>query len=42
MEWTMTFDGKGKLLKATHLPASLVTEMEIHPEAVDERGRPRQ
>jgi hypothetical protein len=41
MEWTMTFDGKGKLLKATHLPASLVTEMEIHPEAVDERGRPR-
>jgi hypothetical protein len=42
MEWTMTFDGKGKLLKATHLPASLVTEKEVHPEPVDERGRPRQ
>jgi hypothetical protein len=41
MDWTMTFDGKGKLLKATHLPASLVKEKEIHPEPVDEQGRPR-
>jgi hypothetical protein len=42
MEWTMTFDGKGKLLKATHLPAPLVREKEIHPAPVDEQGRPRQ
>ena len=41
MEWTMTFDGKGKLLKATHLSASMVTEKEVHPAPVDERGRPR-
>ena len=41
MEWTMTFDVKGKLLKATHLPASLVTEQGIHPAPVDERGSPR-
>ena len=41
MEWTMTFDGKGKRLKATHLPASMVTEKEVHPAPVDERGRPR-
>jgi hypothetical protein len=41
MEWTMTFDSKGKLLKAAHLPASLVTEKEVHPEPVDEQGRPR-
>jgi len=25
MEWTMSFDAKGRLLKAAHLPASLVT-----------------
>jgi hypothetical protein len=37
----MTFDSKGKLLKAAHLPASLVTEKEVHPEPVDEQGRPR-
>lgn len=42
MEWTMIFDGKGKLLKATHLPAPLVREKEIHPAPVDEQGRPRQ
>jgi hypothetical protein len=41
MEWTMIFDSKGKLLKATHLPASLVTEKGIHPAPVDEQGRPR-
>ena len=41
MEWTMTFDGKGKLMKATHLPASLVTEQGTHPAPVDEQGRPR-
>ena len=40
MEWTMTFDDKGKLLKATHLPAPLVREKEIHPAPVDEQGRP--
>jgi hypothetical protein len=42
MEWNMIFDGQGKLLKATHLPASLVTEKEIHPAPVDEQGKPRQ
>jgi len=41
MEWTMIFDGKGKLLKATHLPASMVTEKELHLAPVDEQGRPR-
>jgi hypothetical protein len=25
MEWTMTFDGNGRLLKAVHTPASLIT-----------------
>lgn len=31
MKWTMTFDGKGKLLKATHSPAQLVTAKAIAP-----------
>jgi hypothetical protein len=28
MEWTMTFDRKGKLLKAAHLP---VGQLAVHP-----------
>jgi hypothetical protein len=31
MLWTMTFDGKGKLLKASHSPAPLVTARAIPP-----------
>jgi len=38
MEWTMTFDPKGKLLKAAHVPASLVIVKDAHPAAVDEKG----
>ena len=39
--WTMTFDGKGKLLKAGHARVGLVEVKEIHPATVDETGRPR-
>jgi len=31
MEWTMFFDSKGKLLKATHVPAQLATAKTIRP-----------
>jgi|SRR5579863_6012937 len=31
MQWTMTFDGKGKLLKATHSPAPLITAKAVAP-----------
>lgn len=31
MQWTMTFNGKGKLLKATHTPATLITAKTIPP-----------
>jgi hypothetical protein len=31
MEWTMTFNGKGKLLKATHKPADLIPVKALHP-----------
>ncbi len=40
MEWTMTFNGKGRLLKATHSPAALVTEKSFVPAAVELRGKP--
>jgi hypothetical protein len=39
--WTMTFDGKGKLLKAAHAPADLVNAKVVHPAPVDEKGKPR-
>jgi hypothetical protein len=39
--WTMTFDGKGKLLKAGHAPADLVNAKVVHPAPVDEKGKPR-
>ena len=51
MEWTMTFDGTGKLLKASHAPASLepvkvsqAKPLDVHgkllsPAAVDLRGK---
>jgi len=40
MEWEMTFDGKGKLLKATHLSADDATEKALNPKPVDLAGRP--
>ena len=39
MTWTMTFDGKGKLLKATHTPAELVPINWVHPAQVDPKTR---
>jgi hypothetical protein len=42
MEWTMTFNGKGKLLKATHAPAVLLKAKVITPAPVDLRGKPIQ
>ncbi len=35
MTWTMTFDGRGRLLKATHTPAALVPIRWVHPAPVD-------
>jgi hypothetical protein len=39
MTWTMSFDGKGKLLKATHTPAELVPINWVHPAKVDQKTR---
>jgi hypothetical protein len=39
MEWTMSFDRKGTLLKARHAPAELVTVRKLNPAPVDEKGR---
>jgi hypothetical protein len=39
MEWTMTFNGAGKLLKAGHAPASLAPVKASHPVPVDVRGK---
>jgi hypothetical protein len=42
MEWTMTFDGKGRLLKATHSPAPLVSgAMSPHAMSDDQIGKPK-
>ncbi len=40
MEWTMTFNGKGKLLKATHSPAPLMAQGAVPPNGVDLKGTP--
>jgi hypothetical protein len=42
MEWTMTFDGQGKLLKATHKPAALipVKALQRAPGAVNDNAAP--
>lgn len=40
MEWTMTFDGKGRLLKATHSPLSLITKKSFAPASVELKGKP--
>jgi hypothetical protein len=40
MEWTMTFDGKGRLLKATHLPAGLLPVNAVPQSAGELKGNP--
>ena len=40
MEWTMTFDRKGRLLKATHLPVGLLTVKAVPPSAGELKGKP--
>lgn len=41
MLWTMTFDGKGRLLKATHSPAPLLAVVNRdHPVSVDQPVKP--
>jgi hypothetical protein len=37
--WTMVFDGKGKLLKASHAPAALVPINWVHPAPIDAKTR---
>lgn len=39
-EWSMTFDGKGKLLKATHTPADLIREKATKQTVVEANGKP--
>jgi hypothetical protein len=39
MEWTMTFDGKGKLLKAAHAPADMVREKATKQTVVEAKGK---
>jgi hypothetical protein len=40
MQWTMTFNGKGKLLKATHSAAPRVAEKVVQVPTAEVRGRP--
>lgn len=40
MQWTMTFNGKGKLLKASHSPAPLVTAKAIAPPVAQPKIKP--
>jgi len=40
MEWTMIFDGKGKLLKATHIPAPAIRPRIIQLPTVEIKGTP--
>jgi hypothetical protein len=42
MEWTMTFDGKGRLLRAKHTPAEMLNIKTVNPAAVDVQGKPAQ
>jgi hypothetical protein len=42
MEWTMTFNGKGKLLKASHSAASKSREKVVERPPVEVKGRPVQ
>jgi len=38
--WTMTFDAKGRLLKASHSKVELLKAKALHPPAVDQAGKP--
>jgi hypothetical protein len=40
MQWSMTFNDKGKLLKATHSPAPYTTEKALQVPTVEVQGRP--
>jgi len=41
MAWTLTFNGKGKLLKATHVPAAQIGATKVTPPApADGQGQP--
>jgi hypothetical protein len=40
MQWTMTFDGKGRLLKATHFPVELLKINPVPPDAAQVKGAP--
>jgi len=40
MTWTLTFNGKGRLLKATHVPEPLIAAKAVPAIPVDGQGRP--
>lgn len=40
MEWTMTFDGKGRLLKAERKPATLLREHPVKQTVIEAKGKP--
>jgi len=40
MTWTLSFNGKGRLLKATHAPAGLIAAKAVPAIPVDGQGRP--
>lgn len=40
MEWSMTFNGVGRLLKATHIPAAPIRPMAIPPTVFEFKGTP--
>jgi hypothetical protein len=40
MLWTLTFNGKGKLLKAAHSPAPLITAKAVPQRAEEVKGKP--
>jgi hypothetical protein len=42
MQWTMTFNGKGKLLKATHSAVPRATEKATQRPAAGVQGKPVQ
>jgi hypothetical protein len=42
MQWTMTFDGKGKLLKAMHAAAPKSREKVVQRTSVEVQGKPVQ
>ncbi|HEY1160948.1 MAG TPA: hypothetical protein VGE83_09980 [Terracidiphilus sp.] len=42
MKWTMTFDGKGRLLKATHAPEALIQVKVVPPGPVDKPAQLQQ